>query len=76
MSEKQHRKEFLTDLRSMKAEERTTRERDVTEELFWLRFKHRGGQVEKPTNIKHVRRNLARIKTIANEKAKSEEGQS
>ncbi|MCX8012037.1 MAG: 50S ribosomal protein L29, partial [Desulfobacterota bacterium] len=41
--------------------------RDLTEELFNLRFQSALGQLENKMRIKQVKRDLARIKTISKE---------
>ncbi len=38
--------------------------RELEEELFNLRFQNVVGQVENPMRIRHVRRDIARIRTI------------
>ena len=38
-------------------------------ELFNLRFQHVTGQLENPTKMKEVKREIARVKTIITEKA-------
>lgn len=40
-------------------------------EQFNLRMQHTTGQLEKTDQLKKVRRNIARVKTIMTEKAKS-----
>ena len=42
-------------------------------EQFNLRMQKGTGQLSRPDQVKKVRRNIARIKTILNEKAKTEE---
>ena len=41
----------------------------LTKEQFNLRFQKATGQLEKTARVKQVRRNIARIKTIARQKA-------
>ena len=72
MKDKQHHKETMTTLRSFKPEELVVREKDLREELFWLRFKARGGQLEKTSEIRKTRKTIARIRTI--EKQTKERG--
>ncbi|MFH1262319.1 MAG: 50S ribosomal protein L29 [Pseudomonadota bacterium] len=66
MKDKQHHKQLMATLRSMKPEELAVRERDLKEELFGLVFKARSGQLEKTAEVRKTRRMIARIKTIAN----------
>lgn len=55
------------DLRAKSEEELTQFLRDKSEELFKLRFQHFTGQLENVARLKHVRRELARARTIASE---------
>jgi len=43
-------------------------EEDLQTQLFKLRFQQSAGQAENPQRIREVRRDLARVKTILNEK--------
>ena len=52
----------------MTAEERQQRASEVKQELFNLRLQQSGGQLEKPSRIKELRREYARIQTIDNER--------
>lgn len=56
-----------SEIREKTSFERTQLIKDLTEELFNLRFQHGIGQLEKPSRIKDVKRDIARIKTIARE---------
>jgi len=64
------------ELREMKAEELESRERDLTEEVFNLRFQIAAGIAENPQVLRNVRKDLARVKTVrrARELAKEQEG--
>ena len=41
---------------------------ELAEELFNLRFQHEIGQLENPQKMKQTKREIARLKTIINEK--------
>ena len=41
----------------------------LKKEAFNLRFQQATGQLEKPSRIREVRRDVARVKTVLNEKA-------
>ncbi len=56
------------ELRSMTQEELNARLSDLKAELFNLRFQLATGQLENSSRIKTVRREVARIKTIMQEK--------
>ncbi len=59
-----------TDLREMREEELQQRCREVQQELFNLRLQQTTGQIEKPSRIKELRRDVARIKTVLHETGK------
>ena len=52
------------ELRDMSAEELESRERDLTEEVFNLRFQIAAGIAENPQILRNVRKDLARVKTV------------
>ena len=58
------------ELREMTDDELQQKEKELTDQLFKLRFQHTLGQVENAMKLKNIRRDLARIKTIRQEKEK------
>ena len=56
-------------LRDKSVDELNTRERDLSEQLFKLRFQRATGRMENPSKMREVRKEIARIKTLLNEKA-------
>jgi large subunit ribosomal protein L29 len=56
------------ELRDQTAEELQQKERELAEQLFALRLQKVTGQLEKPSRVKQVRRDLARVLTILREK--------
>jgi large subunit ribosomal protein L29 len=44
------------------------KEKEVTEELFNLKFQHATGQLENTQRLPQVRKDLARVKTVLREK--------
>jgi large subunit ribosomal protein L29 len=52
------------ELREMSDEELESRERDLTEEVFNLRFQIAAGMAENPQILRNVRKDLARVKTV------------
>ena len=56
------------ELRDLGADELTTRERDLNDQLFRMRIQKSMGQLEVPEKIRTVRRDLARIKTVLRQK--------
>jgi len=59
------------DLRLLNDGELLEKERQLSEELFNLRFQQATGQLENVMRIPQVKRDLARIKTLLREKAPS-----
>ena len=56
------------ELRDLGADELSTKERDLTDQLFRMRIQKSMGTLESPDNIRIVRRDLARIKTVLRQK--------
>jgi large subunit ribosomal protein L29 len=44
------------------------KEKEVTEQLFNLKFQHATGQLENTARLPQVRKDLARVKTVLREK--------
>jgi large subunit ribosomal protein L29 len=59
------------ELREKSVDELQTRERDLVEQLFKLRFQRATGRMESPAKMRQVRREIARIKTLLNEKSRA-----
>lgn len=49
---------------------------EFTEELFNLRFQHATDQLENPMRVGHVRRDIARMKTVVKERELTSSGES
>ena len=64
-------KKTITTLRDKSVDELRARERDLREQLFKLRFQRATGRMESPARMRQVRREIARIKTLLNEKARA-----
>ena len=60
-----------SELREKSVADLNTRERDLNEQLFKLRFQRSTGAMENPSKMRQVRKEIARIKTLLREKAKS-----
>ena len=58
-----------TDVRLKTADELTDQLAELKKEQFNLRFQRASGQLENTARVRVVRRDIARIKTIAAEKA-------
>jgi len=57
-----------SELREQTVEELTDKERDLAEQLFALRLQKVTGQLEKPSRVSAVRKDLARVMTVLREK--------
>ena len=57
------------ELREMSETELESRERDLIEELFNLRFQIAAGVAENPHILRNVRKDLARVKTVRRARA-------
>ena len=57
-----------SELRDQTVEELHEKERDLAEQLFALRLQKVTGQLEKPSRVRQVRKDLARVMTVLNEK--------
>ena len=57
------------DLRLLSEGELMVKERELSEELFNLRFQQATGQLENVMRVPQVKRDFARVKTILREKA-------
>jgi large subunit ribosomal protein L29 len=59
----------IQELRDKTVDELRTRERDLREQLFKLRFQRATGRVENPMKMREVRREIARIQTLLNQRS-------
>lgn len=57
-----------SELRHKAPDELTDLERELSEQLFALRLQKVTGQLENPSKIREVKRDLARVLTVSNEK--------
>jgi large subunit ribosomal protein L29 len=57
-----------TEIRDLNSEEIQGKITDLKEALFNLRFQHEIGQLENPKKIGETKKDIARLKTILNEK--------
>jgi large subunit ribosomal protein L29 len=56
------------ELRESTKEELERKEQDLRRELFNLRFQQATGEIENPMRIRAIKKDIARVLTIANEK--------
>ena len=57
-----------TEIRNMSSEELVKKLNELKEELFNLRFQNAINQLDNPHKIADVKKDIARVKTILNEK--------
>ena len=57
------------DMREKTVDELNARERELSEQLFKLRFQRATGRIENPMKIRQVKREIARIKTLLTERS-------
>ena len=55
-------------VREMSADELRTKERELQEQLFRLRFQKSLGQLDNGLKIRQTRRDIARVKTVLRQK--------
>ncbi|MCI8442257.1 MAG: 50S ribosomal protein L29 [Provencibacterium sp.] len=59
------------EIRELSTTEMNEKLTDLKAELFHLRFQHAINQLENPTRIRAVKKDIARILTVMNEKAEN-----
>jgi len=58
----------IKEIKDLSQDELKQKEKDLREELFRLRMRHAAGQLESPASMKHVSKDIARVKTVLSEK--------
>lgn len=58
----------IKDLKNLTKEELIAKEKSLKDEIFKLNAQRYGGRVEKPHMFSLIKKDIARIKTILNEK--------
>ena len=66
--EKKYKKEILENHRSSKVEDLKTQSASLKEELRALQFKLKSGQTDQASNVRKIRKDIARIETVLTEK--------
>ncbi len=61
----------VDELRELSIDELRDKEKDLRQELFNLRFQHATHQLENAMRIRTVRRAIARVLTVINEKKRA-----
>jgi len=63
------------EIRDLTSDEIQQKERELAEELFRLRLRKSTGQLDNPMRLRHLRRDIARLKTIQHERARRGTGE-
>ena len=66
----------IKELRTLASDDLAQKERNLKKDLFDLRYQRKIGRVEKPSQFKQIKRTVARILTILNERAKENDRKS
>jgi len=64
--------EKISEFRAKTVDELKQEEKNLRKELFNLRFQQVTGEIENPLRIRRVRKDIARVLTIINEKLKAD----
>jgi large subunit ribosomal protein L29 len=64
----------MKELSELAKEELLTKRRDLRQESLHLRLQQQSGQLEQPSRLRLLRRDLARIETELGQRAKKTEG--
>jgi large subunit ribosomal protein L29 len=59
------------EIRDLTRDELAARKRELREESFHLRIQQQSGQLEKPSQLREIRREIARIETVLTQKSKA-----
>jgi large subunit ribosomal protein L29 len=60
----------IKEIRELTQQELANRKRELRMESFNLRLQQQSGQMEKPSRVKDIRKEVARIETILTEKTR------
>ena len=63
----------IKELKEMSPDELRHREAELVDQLFKLRFQHTLGQLDNPAKLRNIRREIARIKTLLEEKGRGKD---
>jgi large subunit ribosomal protein L29 len=61
----------IKEIRNLSREELVSRKHQLREESFHLRIQQQSGQIEKPSQLRALRREIARLETVLTEKSKA-----
>jgi len=58
----------IKEIRDLSIDELQQKNREFIEELFKLRLRHASGQLDSPATLGHIRKDIARVRTVLAEK--------
>ncbi len=61
------------DIQEMSSEELATKKRDLRQESLHLRLQQQSGQLEQPSRLRMLRRQVAQLETVVSQRAKKQE---
>ena len=61
----------IKEIRELTPDELRARKRELREQIFHLRLQQASGQLEKPSELRTLRREIARIETVLTQKNKA-----
>ena len=64
----------LKEIRDLSPNELLQKAGELTEELFRLQLRRTSGQLDSSAMLGHVKKDIARLKTVMNEKRRSQNG--
>lgn len=59
------------EIKELSLSELGARKRELSEEIFHLRLQQQSGQLDKPSQLRALRREIGRIETITTQKSKA-----
>jgi len=62
-----------SEFRELSVEELEVKEKELSEAFFNLKFQHATGQLDNTAQLKRTRRDIARVKTVLEEKRRANE---
>lgn len=64
----------IKDLKSLSVEELQQKERQFKEQLFEMNYQRQMGRVEKPAMFRSLKKSIARVLTLLNERERQDNG--
>jgi large subunit ribosomal protein L29 len=61
----------IKEIRDLSVKDIAARKHELREESFHLRIQQQSGQLEKPSTLREIRREIARLETVLTEKNKA-----